>query len=140
MRGCAETPRHGQGDTWITDDMFSAYCDLHDAGYAHSVEVWNGQQLVGGIYGVALGRIFFGESMFSHQSDASKAALAVLIAQMQQRGFVLLDCQVASGHLASLGSREIPRQQFLRLLAEHAQSDDCGSWDKTVSIEAVTMP
>lgn len=135
MRACAETPRRGQAGTWITEDMFAAYCDLHDAGYAHSVEVWNGQQLVGGIYGVALGRIFFGESMFSHESNASKAALCVLINEMQQREFVMLDCQVASEHLTTLGSRDIPRRQFLQVLAEHAQHDHAGSWETHVTNE-----
>lgn len=140
MRACAETPRHGQGGTWITDDMFAAYCDLHDAGYAHSVEAWNDRQLVGGIYGVALGRVFFGESMFSHQSDASKAALYVLIDEMRQREFVMLDCQVASEHLATLGSRDIPRRQFLQLLAEHTQQDNNGRWDMRNSTDAAFAP
>lgn len=140
MRACATTPRHGQGGTWITDDMFAAYCDLHDAGFAHSVEVWNEQQLVGGIYGIALGKVFFGESMFSHQSDASKVALTVLIREMVAREFVLLDCQVASAHLASLGSREIPRRQFLQLLAEHAQHDNAGRWDASIAATAAGAP
>lgn len=129
IAACARTPRNGQGGTWITDDMRAAYLDLHDAGYAHSLETWQDGKLVGGIYGVALGKVFFGESMFSHVSDASKAALVVLVDEMRARNFVLLDCQVASAHLESLGSREIPRNSFLEFLEAHAQNDDTGRWD-----------
>lgn len=132
IRACANTVRDGQAGTWITAEMFAAYCDLHAAGYAHSVEVHRGGRLVGGIYGVALGRVFFGESMFAHETDASKAALVVLVREMIARGFVMLDCQVASPHLASLGSREIPRDAFRQLLAEHAQADSPGRWELRV--------
>lgn len=128
MRACATIPRYGQRGTWITDDMFSAYCDLHEAGYAHSIEVWSDQRLVGGIYGVALGKVFFGESMFSAMADAAKAAMLLLVREMQARGFVVLDCQIASAHLASLGSREIERREFLRLLDENAHDDTVGRW------------
>lgn len=129
ISACAETPRRGEGGTWITADMLAAYQDLHAAGHAHSVEVWRDTRLVGGIYGVALGKVFFGESMFSLETDASKAAMVVLVREMLARGFVVLDCQVASAHLASLGSREIPRAEFLQLLDVHAQLDTPGRWD-----------
>ncbi|HEX6930370.1 MAG TPA: leucyl/phenylalanyl-tRNA--protein transferase [Gammaproteobacteria bacterium] len=128
IRACATTSRRGQAGTWITDEMFAAYCDLHAEGHAHSVEVWNGTRLAGGIYGIASGRVFFGESMFAHETDASKAALAVLVREMIARDFVVLDCQVASAHLASLGSREIPRVDFLALLERHAQPTTPGRW------------
>lgn len=129
MQACAETPRSGQDGTWITAEMLDAYCDLHAAGYAHSVEAWRDGELVGGIYGVALGRVFFGESMFSRVSDASKAAITLLIRELLARGFALLDCQVASAHLASLGSREIPRQEFLQLLAANTGAELPGRWE-----------
>lgn len=132
IRGCATTPRHDQAGTWITEDMLAAYLELHAAGHAHSIETWRDGQLVGGIYGVALGRIFFGESMFARETDASKAALIVLVRELIARGFVLLDCQVASAHIATLGSREIPRREFLRLLDVHAREDQPARWQLDV--------
>ena len=113
MEGCAAPRRHQDG-TWITSDMVMAYRRLAQLGFAHSVEAWEGSELVGGLYGVALGRIFYGESMFSRRSDGSKVALAHLARQLEQWKFVLIDCQMATGHLASLGAREIPRDDFLR--------------------------
>ena len=112
MRGCAE-PRGGDAGTWITSDMVAAYGRLAERGYAHSIEVWSGQSLAGGLYGVAVGRMFFGESMFSRSTDASKIALAVLVRQLQRWDFELIDCQMSTSHLASLGAREIPRSEFL---------------------------
>lgn len=135
MRACATIPRHGQRGTWITDEMFAAYCDLHDAGYAHSIEVWSNRRLVGGIYGVALGKVFFGESMFSAMADASKAAMLLLVREMQARGFALLDCQIASDHLASLGSREIGRREFLQLLDQNTHDDRPGRWQLKTDID-----
>lgn len=129
MTACANIPRRGQDGTWITDEMLAAYCDLHEAGYAHSIEVWQGRRLVGGIYGVALGRVFFGESMFSLEKDASKAAITLLVRELLARRFALLDCQVASAHLASLGSREIPRREFLGALAGNEQAGGPAKWD-----------
>lgn len=114
--GCAQTPRRGQPGTWINPAMHSAYRRLHALGHAHSLEVWQNGILVGGVYGVAVGRVFFGESMFSRARDASKAALVVLLCQLPRWGFPLLDCQVASPHLTSLGSRLIPRSDFLAVL------------------------
>jgi leucyl/phenylalanyl-tRNA--protein transferase len=104
--------------TWITDDMKDAYIALHQSGYAHSIECWQDETLVGGIYGVVLGKCFFGESMFSIASNASKAVLVELDQLLQQNHFVLLDCQVSSSHVMSMGAVEIPRQQFLQLIDE----------------------
>jgi len=99
--------------TWITQEMNAAYNELHKLGYAHSIEVWQNQKLVGGLYGLALGSTFFGESMFSRASDASKVALVSLCEALHNQEFTLIDCQVASDHLFSLGAEEIPREQFL---------------------------
>lgn len=113
---CADPALRPEG-TWITAQMKNAYRRLHDLGYAHSVETWDGSRLVGGLYGVALGRVFFGESMFSTARDASKVALCALAQTLRERGYRLVDCQVASEHLASLGARSLPRAEFLRELA-----------------------
>lgn len=117
MTACAE-PRDGQSGTWITDEMSEAYAALHRAGFAHSVETWLGDELAGGLYGVAIGRVFFGESMFTRASDASKLALAHLAHQLVRWEFGLIDCQMATPHLASLGAREMPRKDFMRALSE----------------------
>ena len=116
--------------TWITEDMKSAYIKLHKMGYAHSVETWYEGMLVGGLYGVSLGRCFFGESMFSQISNASKVAFITLVKSLQERGFGLIDCQIRSDHLLSLGAREIPREIFLALL-QHLLSYETfrGDWD-----------
>jgi leucyl/phenylalanyl-tRNA--protein transferase len=116
MRHCADARLRPEG-TWISPAMLAAYEDLHASGHAHSVETWLDGRLVGGLYGVALGRVFFGESMFSLERDASKVALKQLVETSQDRGIDLIDCQVASTHLASLGAREIPRREFAALLA-----------------------
>lgn len=118
---CA-APRRDDAGTWITQEMQEAYCALHEAGYAHSVEVWSDGLLVGGLYGVAIGKQFFGESMFSTTSNASKAALTQFVSQLHRWGFSLIDCQVANPHLASLGAKEIPRSDFTRRLAGAADS------------------
>jgi len=104
-------------ETWITDSMHQAYTALHVAGYAHSIEVWQGRDLVGGLYGVALGDVFFGESMFSAASNASKVALVELCRFLSIQGYRIIDCQVASGHLFSMGAKEIPRDDFLHYLS-----------------------
>jgi leucyl/phenylalanyl-tRNA---protein transferase len=111
--GCA-APRRDQDGTWITNEMMRAYTGLAQLGYAHSVEAWEQGTLAGGLYGVAIGRVFYGESMFSRRSNASKVALAYLARQLDRWKFVVVDCQMATGHLASLGAREIPRTDFLR--------------------------
>jgi leucyl/phenylalanyl-tRNA--protein transferase len=113
MDGCAE-PRADDDGTWITPEMMEAYSRLAEIGFAHSVEVWSGAELAGGLYGVALGRMFFGESMFSRKADASKVALALLVKQLERWKFELIDCQMSTMHLKSLGAREIPRSEFLR--------------------------
>jgi leucyl/phenylalanyl-tRNA---protein transferase len=121
---CATAPRSGQYGTWITSSMMEAYVELHRRGYAHCVEAWDGDQLVGGLYGLALGRMFFGESMFAHQTDASKVALATLVDILLQRGVPLIDCQQETAHLATLGARPIPRRAFAAHLAELINSND----------------
>ncbi len=115
MAACA-APRRSQAGTWISPAMRRAYGRLHEMGYAHSVESWRDGSLVGGLYGVALGRVFFGESMFSRETDASKVALAHLVRHIESQGFAMIDCQMATSHLASLGAREIPRTEFSRHL------------------------
>jgi len=117
ISACAE-PRAREAGTWITSEMASAYAALHSAGYAHCVETWIEGRLAGGLYGVAIGRMFYGESMFSRETDASKIALAHLARQLERWQFGLIDCQMATPHLASLGAREIPRVDFLRAVAE----------------------
>ena len=113
MQACAQTPRDGQDGTWIVPAMVDAYTAWHEAGRVHSVETWVGDELVGGLYFVAIGRMCFGESMFSRRTDASKIALAALVAACRARGVVLIDCQQNTGHLASLGAHEIGRPAFL---------------------------
>jgi leucyl/phenylalanyl-tRNA--protein transferase len=119
MTACAEPrPQYPDGGTWITGEMLAAYTRLHELGYAHSVETWQEGQLVGGLYGVALGGVFFAESMFARASDASKVALVSLVRQLQTWGFYIMDCQQASPHVMSFGAEEIPRRNFLNHLAE----------------------
>lgn len=112
ITACASTPRDGQQGTWIVDQVIDAYCAWHGMGRAHSVETWIDGQLVGGLYGVGIGAMFFGESMFSHRTDASKIALAALVAFCRGNGITLIDCQQNTGHLARLGAREITRSAF----------------------------
>jgi len=115
IRACA-APSEGRPETWISEDMIVAYTRLHQLGFAHSVETWKGDCLAGGLYGVAIGRMFFGESMFSAVSDASKAALNHLAARLHEAGYHLIDCQITSDHLLSLGAEEIPRSEFIARL------------------------
>lgn len=117
MRACAE-PRDGQSGTWISPEMVGAYVALHHAGYAHCVESWAGGVLAGGLYGVSIGRVFFGESMFTRASDASKVALVHLVRQLERWSFGLIDCQMSTPHLASLGAQEIARTDFMRAVEE----------------------
>ena len=117
IRACA-APRRGQDGTWITEDMVEAYLRLHEAGHAHSVETWIGGRLAGGLYGVELGRMFYGESMFARAPDASKIALTYLVRQLARRDCGMIDCQMKTALLARFGAREIPRSQFVRTLAE----------------------
>jgi leucyl/phenylalanyl-tRNA--protein transferase len=117
MRACA-APRDGRAGTWINEDMISAYCALHDEGIAHSIEIWIDGTLAGGLYGVALGRMFYGESMFTRVPDASKIALVHLARQLQRWQFGMIDCQMRTDHLARMGGREMPRADFVRTLGE----------------------
>ncbi|MCS7176050.1 MAG: leucyl/phenylalanyl-tRNA--protein transferase [Candidatus Kapabacteria bacterium] len=111
IRGCAERPQ-----SWISDELIAVYTELHTMGFAHSVEAWYGDQLAGGLYGVALGGAFFGESMFTRRPDASKVAFVALVERLRQRGFVLLDTQYSNPHTQRLGALEIPRSEYLRRL------------------------
>ncbi len=117
VEACAESPRPGQDGTWITAEMRTAYTALHRLGIAHSVEAWQGQALVGGLYGVAVGSVFFGESMFTHVPDASKAAFVTLAQALFAAGCRLIDCQVETEHLERFGAEAWPRRRFLRELA-----------------------
>lgn len=118
IQACAESKRsYGEG-TWITREMKAAYCELHRRGYAHSVEAWQNGDLVGGLYGVALGHAFFGESMFSRVSNASKVAFVTLVERLKRLKFKLIDCQVKTDHLIRFGAREIPRKLFLEQLEQ----------------------
>jgi leucyl/phenylalanyl-tRNA--protein transferase len=116
MVACATSPRPGQDGTWITPGMVDSYSELHRRGVAHSVETWQGDALVGGLYGLSLGAAFFGESMFARETDASKVAFVALVEQLHRWSIPLVDCQVYTPHLASLGAREWPRRQFLEAL------------------------
>jgi leucyl/phenylalanyl-tRNA---protein transferase len=116
IRACKEKERDGQDGTWITDDVEYAYNKLHKMGHAHSAEVWRDGELAGGLYGVRIGNLFFGESMFSHVSNASKFALIKYVEQLKTEGVTLIDCQVYTEHLESLGAKMIPREAFLGYL------------------------
>ena len=115
IQACSEPRKEGNG-TWLTPEMIEAYCQLNELGFAHSVECWLDKKLVGGLYGIAIGKVFFGESMFSRVSNASKLAFIHLVYQLQTWGYKLIDCQVQSNHLRSLGSQDIPRTDFVKLL------------------------
>lgn len=129
IRRCATAPREGQDGTWITGDMVEAYCRLHALGYAHSVECWRGEQLAGGLYGISLGACFFGESMFSKVPNASKTALAHLCKTLDTWQFSLIDCQMATPHLASLGAKEISRKAFLDRVRQGLRGETrVGKW------------
>ena len=120
VRACAE-PRKGEAGTWLVPAMIRAYEQLHERGAAHSIEIWFDGQLAGGLYGVALGRMFFGESMFTRRTDASKMAIALLATQLSRWQFPWIDCQMRTDHLASLGAIEVPRRQFVRKVRELVQ-------------------
>ena len=126
MRACAE-PREGQDGTWIHEEMIAAYTALHRMGHAHSIETWIDGELAGGLYGIAIGHMFYGESMFSRRTDASKIALAHLAKQLARWNFGMIDCQMNTHHLASLGAREIPRTEFIVRLRELIHYPDIAS-------------
>lgn len=132
---CA-APRARQCGTWISDEMREAYVRLYQHGYAHSVEAWREGRLVGGLYGIAIGRIFFGESMFSRMTDASKVAFVYLVKHLQEKGYPLIDCQVRSPHLESLGACNIERSAFIDYLDEYCQKDEGpGKWTAEKQVE-----
>ncbi|GAB4369498.1 MAG: leucyl/phenylalanyl-tRNA--protein transferase [Spirochaetales bacterium] len=129
ITACSRTPRPNQEGTWITDEMIEAYGELHRLGYAHSLEVYRDDRLVGGLYGVSLGSTFFGESMFSWEPNASKAGLVVLVSFLKKKGFRLIDSQVYTDHMARFGARNISRQEYLVILKETLQGRTWkGSW------------
>jgi leucyl/phenylalanyl-tRNA---protein transferase len=127
IRACA-APRRGGPDTWLNKDMIASYEQLHELGFSHSIETYEAGRLAGGLYGIQLGQVFFGESMFSLGRDASKVALARLVEECRSRDIQLIDCQVASSHLASLGAREVSRDRFVALLQRYARRSPIGSW------------
>jgi len=127
IRACA-APRASGPDTWLNTEMIAAYEALHTMGFGHSVETYREDRLVGGLYGLQLGGIFFGESMFSRERDASKVAVARLVEECLRRHILVIDCQVASEHLASLGAREVSRSEFIALLQRHARRQSSPSW------------
>jgi len=126
---CAQTPRRGAHGTWIVPEMLAAYCRLHELGFAHSIEVWSGASLVGGLYGVALGGAFFGESMFYLEPDASKAGFVTLIRALDRAGFILFDCQQTTAHMVRFGGFEVSRDEFLSRLDQALElPSHCGPW------------
>ena len=133
ITACQGSPRQGRDvGTWISDELLEGYVALHEQGFAHSVEVWDAQgDLVGGLYGVALGRVFCGESMFARASNASKYGFIRLVQDLERRGYWLIDCQMPTPHLASLGAAAIPRSEFVRTLAlNRSEPTDRGSWSE----------
>ena len=130
IRQCASTRRKNQdGSTWILDDMITAYSALHVAGYAHSLEVWQGDDLIGGLYGVAMGKIFFGESMFSHVSNSSKFGLICLCRFLSSRGFGVIDCQQETPHLATMGAHSVSASMFYTMIRDNlAEPGTPGTW------------
>ncbi len=133
IRACA-APRRSGPDTWLNADMIASYEQLHELGFGHSIETYEAGQLAGGLYGIQLGQVFFGESMFSLRRDASKVAMARLVQECLARDIQLIDCQVASGHLASLGAREVARSQFVTLLRCYARRSPSGSWREAAGL------
>ena len=129
VHACAVTPRPGQTGTWITEDMESGYCRLNELGFAHSCEVWHEDHLVGGLYGVAIGRMFFAESMYHHMDNASKSALITVSRFLKGHGFDVIDSQVHTPHVERMGGRVIPRSEFLRIVEERIRQPGLpGSW------------
>lgn len=131
IENCSQFKRKGQNGTWITDEMIEAYVNLHEMGWAHSVEVYADEELVGGLYGIAMGKVFFGESMFANVTNASKFGFISLVRQLLKRGFTLIDCQQETPHLASLGATAIPRDSFLDIMDKNnALTHQPANWSK----------
>ena len=137
LRGCAEVPRPGQNGTWLIPEMVDAYCKLFDLGFAHSVEAWRGDQLVGGLYGVSLGAAFFGESMFAKAPDASKIAFVASVRQLDAWHIGLIDCQVHTEHLERFGAYEVPRLRYIELLTQALDEPTRrGRWAFEIDLDA----
>ena len=129
IKDCARVRLENREGTWIVDEMVKAYCSLHESGFAHSIEAWAGDRLVGGLYGVSLGKCFFGESMFTRISNASKVAFVVLVNHLKSQGFAMIDCQITTGHLTRFGAREISRARYLDELDEALKAGTLrGKW------------
>ena len=136
IRSCAKPRKDKQEGTWLVDEMVDSYIKLHTLGYAHSIETWRENKLVGGLYGVCLGRSFFGESMFSFESDASKIALVALSNHLKKQDFDLIDCQVTTDHLLSMGAMEISRNSFLDIILESVKKKDGKNiWSRDINQE-----
>lgn len=134
---CGSSPRPGQDGTWLGRDMMEAYTRLHELGYAHSVEVWLEDELVGGLYGIAIGKVFCGESMFAKASNASKVGFISLVKGLERMGFAVVDCQIYTDHLASLGAEEIEREEFERMLERYIPEPSLnGKWTKLAELQA----
>lgn len=133
---CRQIRAQNKEGTWIVDDMIEAYCRLHESGFAHSVEAWHDEELAGGLYGVSLGRCFFGESMFTQKSNASNVALVHLVQHLKEHAFDMIDCQIRTQHLMRFGAREIPRDRFLSQLQRSLQMETVkGKWTKQASFK-----
>ena len=136
IRSCAKPRKNGHEGTWLVDEMVDSYIKLHTLGYAHSIETWRKNKLVGGLYGVCLGKSFFGESMFSFESDASKIALVALSNHLEKQDFDLIDCQVTTNHLLSMGAIEIARNAFLDLILESVKKKEgVNIWNSNINLE-----
>ncbi|MCP8465874.1 leucyl/phenylalanyl-tRNA--protein transferase [Pseudomonas sp. ZM23] len=136
IQGCAG-PRAYTDGTWITTPMQQAYCELHNQGVAHSAEAWDGSELVGGLYGLAIGRLFFGESMFSRADNASKVAFVTLVRRLKAAGFELIDCQMPSQHLHSFGARAISRREFAAYLRRHLDQSPLRDWTSQADLPSL---
>ena len=140
IKDCARVRLENREGTWIVDEMVKAYCSLHESGFAHSIEAWEGDRLAGGLYGVSLGKCFFGESMFTRVSNASKVAFVVLVNHLKSQGFAMIDCQITTGHLTRFGAREISRARYLDELDQALKAGTLkGKWSfaPRVSFSAV---
>jgi leucyl/phenylalanyl-tRNA--protein transferase len=139
IRACSQVPRPGQEGTWITDEMIASYEQLHQMGHAHSLEVWQGGQIVGGLYGVTVRKVFAGESMYSLVSNASKVALIALADLLKQTGYEMIDCQFYTRHLAAMGAREISREAYLGILKKSPAGNDRGLWNNVAELSAADL-
>lgn len=138
ISSCARPRKNSHEGTWLIDEMIDAYIKLHDLGYAHSIETWVNNQLVGGLYGVNFGKSFFGESMFSFKSDASKTALVALANHLKKHSFDLIDCQVTTSHLVNMGACEIPRNLFLDIISQSVTKENRADiWDSTTCLKII---